>query len=1169
MHHLLKQKQLTNVIQNMAYPLLISGLTDSAKSHIISSIIAEKKRPALIVTHSELRAKQIKEDISFFLGEKVHLYPSKDIIFFNADVRSTTITVDRFSILNSLISGDSPTIVLSIEALMDKLTPKQIFTNSIIKLNIGDNVLMDELKQNLVYMGYERTDPVEQEGQFAIRGGIVDIFTPTFPHAFRLEFFGDEIDSIRTIDTTTQRSLEKINKITIFPMRELVYSDDALASAIVKIKNEYTKTLNSFTDTGAEEEATRIKENIGENISILESNKSLPDIDKFFSYFYSGECLLSYFPEGAPIFFDEPNKINNHAEATLKEFEESTKNRILNGNILPTQGKILFSYQELCNHFDNYSSVLLTSLPQSTIGFSPKSIETIRTRDISIIKNSLDNLVAEITNNNLNGTSVIIFAGTKSKGERLLGELKDRGVSVYFKDKLPINIILNDNENHSYLQNDKAEPVNIITMGSLNKGFEYLDYKLAFISDKEVFIKSNRRPRAKKSLKIESFADLKIGDYIVHDTHGIGIYNGLKTILSDNVSRDYLQVSYADSDTVYVSVNQVDRIQKYIGGENVAVKRMGGAAWEKAKLKVKEAVKELAVDLAKLYAKRNNTAGFQFAKDTVWQKDFEESFPFQETDDQILAIEDVKKDMESQKVMDRLICGDVGFGKTEIALRAAFKAVQDNKQVAFLVPTTILAQQHYITFLERMRDYPINIEVLSRFRTRKAQQETIERLKNGGVDIVIGTHRLLSKDVVFKNLGLVVVDEEQRFGVTHKEKLKQLTINVDVLTLTATPIPRTLHMSLSGIRDISLLQEAPTSRKNIQTFVLEYDAEFVKTAIVRELSRGGQVYYLHNKVRNISSTAKRLKDIIPTAKIEFAHGQMSEIQLENVMMDFIQGSIDVLVCTTIIETGLDIPNVNTIIIQDSDRMGLAQLYQLRGRVGRSDKIAYSYLMYKKDKILDSTAESRLQTIRDFTEFGSGFKVALKDLEIRGVGSLLGAEQHGQMGTVGYEMYTRLLEEAIKELDGESEHHTTAETTIDIRISAYIAPSFIGNEEQRLYIYKKISHIKNENEYYQIQEELEDRYGDLPIAVNNLLNIALLRATAATIGVVSINQKHSNLVVEFSPTSSVNPENVTQAVVRHPNLLLTVGATPYITYKGDKEIYDKDIVQLRKILEELR
>ena len=1174
----------------MNSPLLVTHVTDAAKSHLIAQQIKTHQRPTLIVTHSPLRAKELQADIGFFLGQQggeaseqlVSHYPAKDIIFFSADVRSGNITRERFSVLRRLVDEPTapsetgshlpPVVVLTIEALYDKLTPREAFMPFMTPINLGDEISVEGLVDKLVKMGYHRREQVEAEGHFALRGGILDVYTPASHQgsddmergAYRLEFFGDEVDSIRTLDTTTQRSLNKVGSLTLFPVRELVYTAETLAVALAVLAKDYQKQLDFFVKKGQQEEADKLREHVGETLAILRQSGTAKNIDNFFAYFYDGVSLLDYFPADGCIYFDEPNKIKAHASAVFTEFNMSNTSRLSQGYLLPNQSQMFFSYDGLLRIMANYNTMLLMTLPGSPYGFSPRTMAKIPTREVSLVRHSIENLAEEIRFQNNQGASVVVLAAAKSKAERLATELSGYDIAIHYASGF-----------ESLMSRTESSMTNVTVAGSISRGFEYLEHKVVFISDKEVFAKTKRPIRRKKSARIENFADLKPGDHIVHDIHGIGVYSGLETLITDNVSRDYLQLTYKDGGKIYVPTTQVDRIQKYIGGSNAALSKLGGTAWEKTKTKAKEAVAELARELALLYAQRKEARGYEYTPDTIWQTEFEDSFPFDETNDQLLAIEDVKSDMESTKVMDRLICGDVGFGKTEVAIRAAFKAAQDGKQVAMLVPTTILAQQHWHNFKERMRSFPVNVEVLSRFRTKKEQNETLFRVQTGACDIIIGTHRLLSKDVKFKNLGLVIVDEEQRFGVTHKEKLKHLTVNVDVLTLSATPIPRTLHMSLSGIRDISLLQDPPTSRKNIQTFVLEYDKEFVKTAVTRELARGGQVYYLYNNVRNIGNMAQTIATIVPDARVRFAHGQMSETELETVMMAFIDREIDVLVCTTIIETGLDIPNVNTIVIHDADHMGLSQLYQLRGRVGRSDRIAYAYLMYKKDKLLNEIASRRLQTIRDFTEFGSGFKVALKDLEIRGVGNLLGASQSGHMATIGYEMYSRLLEEAVRELEGKPVEKQR-DVSVEIKISAYIPPTYISNEEQRLYIYKKIAHMRHQQDHDAIYEEIEDKYGELPKSVDNLLQVALLKGVAASLGATEIIQKEQRhgpmvsqvLVVMFDPQATVDPEKITQVVSSSQNLLFTVAAAPYLTYKPQANVTVAELVALRKILESL-
>jgi transcription-repair coupling factor (superfamily II helicase) len=778
-----------------------------------------------------------------------------------------------------------------------------------------------------------------------------------------------------------------------------------------------------------------------------------------------------------------------------------------------------------------FDTVLLSTLAadardmdvKETVPFSVKSLPPLQFNDLE----------GDLRRWREGECRAVVLAGTKYQSQRLADEIVACGFTARFES-----------------EEDEGDPKAVlICRGSLKGGFEYTDIKLAVSTVSAAAEKKRSRRARQAGAKIETFSDLRAGDYVVHENHGIGIYEGIERIAADGVLRDYLKLVYADGGIIYIPTSQMDLIQKYIGGaaSKPKLSKMGGTEWTKAKSKARKAVAILAKDLVDLYARRQSAKGVAYSQDTVWQKEFEESFEFQETEDQLLAIEDVKRDMESGKVMDRLICGDVGYGKTEVAIRAAFKTVQDGKQVAYLVPTTILAQQHWNTFIQRMASFPIKVEVLSRFRTKAQQKQTVERLASGRCDIVIGTHRLLSSDVAFKSLGLVIVDEEQRFGVSHKEKLKAFKGEVNVLTLTATPIPRTLHMSLSGIRDLSVLEEPPQERQPIQTYVMEHNPEFVRDAITREIARGGQVYYLHNRVDNIEEEANKVGELVPEASVAFAHGQMSERELESVMMRFISGELQVLVCTTIIETGLDISNVNTIIIQDADYMGLSQLYQLRGRVGRSNRLAYAYLLYRKDKGLAEVAENRLQTIREFTEFGSGFKIAMRDLEIRGAGNLLGAEQHGHMDSIGYDMYCKLLSQAVSELRGKPKEEEF-ETFVDAPVSAFIPADYIPNEEQKLAIYKKISLVRGESSCSDVKEEIEDRYGPLPKAAENLLFIALLKASAQEAGVLSVVQKGRSIVATFKG-DRVRKDKLNKAVVSQKGrLLFTQAPNPYLTYK---------------------
>ncbi|WP_250278148.1 transcription-repair coupling factor [[Clostridium] colinum] len=1130
-------------LKNETNPLLLSNLLDSQKSHIIYSIAQNFNNSSLIICENELIAKNFYDDLKFFFKDKVFYYPSKDVVFYSADVKSRDIIKYRFDVIKNILSNDNIVIVLSIDALFDRLVKKDIFKNFILNFKIGDTLNIEDLSKKLVFMGYEKTSFVEGIGQFSVRGGIIDIFSPILENAFRIELWDDQIDSIRLLDSFSGRSIENIDNITIYPMRELVYEENDIQIAIKNLLAEFEKAKKIFKENEKNEELLNLTSHTQEVIEKLKTQKTFSGIDKYIQFFYEDNTtLLDYLDKNTIIYFDSPNRIREKANITKNEFLDSLKGRILKGEILPCQNQMIFDYDDILNFSKDFQKILLVNIEQTLKDFSPKQIIHFDVKNSPIEKNSLEGLYDELKSyKNLNYTIVFLASGT-TRCERLEKEFNENNITSIFlnEEKLSTNYTIH-------------KGIVYIVRGSLNKGFEYPKEKFVLFSAKELFgeeKKKKKTTKRKKGTKIESFTDLKIGDYVVHDNHGIAIFCGIEKMVTDGISKDYLKLGYEDDGILYVSVNQLDMIQKYVSGGSATPKinKLGGKQWSVAKAKAKKSIEFLAKDLVELYAKRQQNKGFIFSKDNIWQTEFEDSFPFEETDDQLNAIQDVKSDMESDKVMDRLICGDVGFGKTEVAIRAAFKAVQDKKQVVFLVPTTILAQQHYQTFSNRMKRYPINVDMLSRFRTPAQQKATIKGIATGDVDIVIGTHRILSKDIKFKDLGLIIIDEEQRFGVRHKEKLKALKDNVDVLTLSATPIPRTLHMSMTGIRDMSLLEDPPRERMPVQTYVLEYDIESIKNAINRELARGGQVYYLHNRVHNIEEETEKIQSFVPDAVVSFAHGQMSERELEKVMLGFMKNEINVLVCTTIIETGLDISNVNTIIINNADRMGLSQLYQLRGRVGRSNKTSFAYLMYKEDKILQETSEKRLQTIKEFTEFGSGFKIAMRDLEIRGAGNLLGSQQHGHMDIIGYEMYCKLLDQCVRELKGEEIKEF--ETLVDISINAYISNSYIENETQKLEMYKKIANIKTEANFFDIQDELEDRFGNLPKAVQNLLNIALMKSYANNLGVNKISQCGNTISIKFNDDNKVDIEKLKNLLTTNKNF--SFNGTLQYNIKDNKE-----------------
>ena len=1097
----------------------VSGCADSQKMHLINCL-GKDVRYRIIVTYSDLRAREIFEDYKFY-DRNVTVYPAKDLIFYQADVHGNEITRERIRSLRRLIEGRPMTVVTTFSSLMTPQIPIEVIQNNILHIDRRKPADESEIAVALVQMGYEKNYQVEAPGQFAIRGDIVDVFDLTEENPYRIELWGSEVQSIRSFDIMSQRSVEKLEAIEIYPATEMVLTKQQLRNGLERIQNEADTSIRVLRKDFRTEEAARLKSNVAELTEQLQELHTTTNIESYIRYFYDVPVsFLELFPRGKScVFIDEPGHVQEHANAVENEFRESMVHRAEKGYILPGQMDLLFPVQQCVARMENGRRVLLETLPlaESQNMFTPEKSFVISARSIAPYNNSFDALVKDLQNYHQKGYRTLILSGSRTRAKRLVEDLRDNDVSAFYSED-PGKVL---------------QPGDIMTYyGRILKGFEYPSIKFAVIAESDIFTEHQKKHKKKKHAydgeKISDFADLKVGDYVVHEDHGLGVYKGIEKIESDHVVKDYIKIEYGDGGNLYVLATGLGVIQKYAnGGDENAHKprlnKLGSPEWNKTKSKVKSAVEEVAQDLVELYAKRQEEHGYQFEPDTVWQQEFEDAFPYQETEDQENAIEATKKDMQSSKIMDRLICGDVGFGKTEIAIRAAFKAVQDGKQVAVLVPTTILAQQHYNTFTARMKDFPVRVDMLSRFRTAKEQKKTIEDLRKGQVDIVIGTHRLLSADVKYKDLGLLVVDEEQRFGVTHKEKIKKMKESVDVLTLTATPIPRTLHMSLIGIRDMSVLEEAPNDRQPIQTFVCEYNDEMVREAIVRELSRHGQVYYVYNRVSNIADIAAQVQKLVPEANVAFAHGQMQETQLEKIMYDFIDGDIDVLISTTIIETGLDIPNVNTMIIHDSDQMGLSQLYQLRGRVGRSNRTAFAFLMYKRNKMLKEIAEKRLSAIREFTDLGSGFKIAMRDLEIRGAGNILGQKQSGHMAAVGYDMYCKMLNEAVRKLKGTQtqEEQEGFTTSIDLDVDAFIPTRYILNEEQKLEIYKRIAGIENQGEADDMRDELVDRFGEVPESVDNLLRIAVLRSRAHHLYMVEIKGGNGEISMEVSRNAHIN------------------------------------------------
>lgn len=1034
----------------------ISGCVNTQKIHLLSGI-GSGCGYKLVVFSNEEKAKKAYEEYLLF-GEETYLYPARDLLFYYADIKGKTLTNRRMEVLRAIAEKkkeEPVTVITTMDAFLDGIiSPDEIQKNR-IHITGEDTVDLTKLEQDLTALGYERESQIEAPGQFAVRGGIIDVFPLAEEMPVRIELWGDEIDSIRMFDAKSQRSIENISEITIYPASENCFGNNGLVS--------------------------------------------------FLKYFPENETLL---------FYDEPHRLQETAETVEAEYTESLKNRADAGMKEEGEEELrVFQTKDIISEMNRYSGIGLTTLESKCGLFKVRSVYTVQAKGVNPYNNSFELLTRDLKRLKRNGYRVVLLSGSRTRAKRLAEDLRDYDLSSFYSEDMQREV----------------KPGEIMAAyGYASEGYEYPMLKFVVISESDIFGRKKKKKKRKKyeGQRIQDFAELKPGDYVVHENHGIGVYKGIEKIEVEKIVKDYMKIVYAEGGVLYIPVAQMDLIQKYAGADakKPRLNKLGTIQWGKTKSQVKKAVQIVAKDLVELYAVRQQSEGFVYGPDTVWQKEFEEMFPFEETDDQLQAIEDTKHDMESKKIMDRLICGDVGYGKTEIAIRAAFKAVQEGKQVVCLVPTTILAQQHYNTFVQRLKEFPVRIDLLCRFRSAAEQKKTIEDTKKGFVDILVGTHRVLSKDVVFKDLGLLIIDEEQRFGVTHKEKIKKLKENIDVLTLTATPIPRTLHMSLIGIRDMSVLEEAPNERMPIQTYVMEYNDEMVREAITRELARDGQVYYVYNRVNDIADVAGRIQSLVPDANVAFAHGQMKERELEDIMYDFINGDIDVLVSTTIIETGLDIPNANTMIIQDADRFGLSQLYQLRGRVGRSNRMAYAFLLYQRDKLLKEVAEKRLSAIREFTDLGSGIKIAMRDLEIRGAGNLLGEAQSGHMEAVGYDLYCKMLNEAVRQLKGGPEAETFT-TLIDLNVDAYIPEYYIKNEYQKLDIYKRIAAIESEEELEDMTEELIDRFGDIPKKVQQLLVIASLKSLAHSVYVTAIEQKGEEIRFTMYEKAKIDPSGI--------------------------------------------
>ena len=1187
------------------------GPDDAQRAHLLSAVTRRLNRPMLVIEPNELAASRMAEDMNLLLGGGARFLPGRDVAFLKTAASSRELSMRRIEALGDVMTGAARVLVLSADTLLFRMAPPKSFSSRLLTLSEGMRMEPAELSAALTGAGYERVQIVEARGQCALRGGILDVYPVGSPNALRIEFFDDEIDSIRSFDVMTQRSISRRETVRIYPAQEFLPDDEARRRAVqaleaqlneadaddtrpdrqAAIEQEFDLTpFDEFVNLALADgeppapgkkgkkkappvpqrvtSRTTLERNFGGVLEALRTGRMPDGADTLLPVLLGHDNTVIDYLDAPVIVFDQTDRLRERCENRLLEFTEQYTAALERQQALPVQSKLLMDYDAILARVRN-ERVLLTSLFLRTEqDFRPSKLIQFDCLNASGYQGNIKELARDLDRWKAEGWRVALLAGGTARGERLEGALNTQGSPAPFSPEIP----------------DALEPGRpLIFPMTLNRGFLYPSIKFAVISESDIYGagRQRRSRRASSGEKLAAFTELKVGDYVVHENHGIGQYMGIVRLSSDGACRDFLHIRYQGTDKLYVPTDQLDRVQKYIGseGEPPKLNRLSGGEWQRQKSRVRQSIQAVAADLVKLYAAREHTPGHAFDPDTPWQREFEDGFPYEETPDQLAAIEDIKRDMEEPKIMDRLLCGDVGYGKTEVALRAIFKAVMGGKQAAMLAPTTILVQQHYATMTNRFAGFPVNVETLSRFKTAAEQREIIKRLEAGEIDVIIGTHRLLAKDIKFKDLGLLVVDEEQRFGVSHKEAIKQLKRSVDVLTLTATPIPRTLHMSMVGIRDMSLLQSPPEERYPVQTYVVEYSDGLVRDAILRELSRGGQVYVLHNRVQTIEVMYARLKKLVPEARIGVGHGQMREHALEDVMLDFYDGKFDVLLCTTIIEAGLDVPRANTMIVCDADHFGLSQLYQLRGRVGRSNRLAYCYLTINPRKVLTEAAEKRLAAIREFTEFGSGFRVAMRDLEIRGAGNLLGNEQSGFIASVGYDLYVKMVEDAVRELrreaspsgrreaspEGQSDVPQAdilkdalppVETRVDLKIDAYIPQEYIPNDLLRVEMYKKIASIHDRDSRDDLIEELIDRFGDPNRPVMNLIDVAQLKASCARLGIDYVTNRGDELIMRFAMSANIDLLPILAALREHPECLAVRGGNPpaiaYFAPKKDPE-----------------
>ena len=1070
--------EIINSVENKESPIEISGLNDVGMVQLGTTIHEFTKKPICILTYNEIQARKIYEDIKYFT-ENVVFFPKKDVVTYDYVAESKENLYERIDVLNKIKSKRGLIVVTTIEASMQKLPKKETLFKNELKIKVGNEYNLEDIKRNLLELGYVRCDLIEGRGQFSVRGDIVDIAVNN-KTGIRIEFWGDEVDSIREFNIETQRSIGNKEDATIYPAHEYVL-EEGIDVVCKKIREKYNKNI------------------IEEDIEQIKLGNYTSKIDKYFDCFYERQdTILNYLNSNYLIIIDEIRKLEQRSKNLKKDKENLISSLTSKEKEVPEAITNDLTFEEIFDVLSN-RQILYVEKQDSVSDIKSKKYK-LNYRDVNYYKSEIESLFTDLKDNIKKNKSIYLLIETKEKAKKLKALLEEKEIPCKLEEKLNQTIIVKS-----------REKLVTISIGKLSSGFENYDVNQIVIDANELISGEKRKRRITNTVFKEGekivFADLKQGDYVVHRRYGIGIYIGVNTIKADGIVKDYIKIKYKDDAILYIPTSDLDSIRKYVGGDKIKpnINKLGSKDWENTKNRLKNNLREVAKELIELYAKREKSQGFRFSKDTPWQKEFEDKFPYQETDDQLRCIEEVKKDMESPKPMDRLLCGDVGYGKTEVAMRAAFKAAMDGKQVAYLAPTTVLAEQQYQEFKERMKDFPVKIEILNRFKSKKYQNEVVRKLKTGEVDILIGTHRILGKDIVFKDLGLLIIDEEHRFGVKAKEKIKQMKLNIDVLTMTATPIPRTMHMSVVGIRDMSVIYEPPYNRKPVQTYVLEYDEEVIKEAITKELERKGQVFYIFNNIEGIAKKAEEISNLVPEANVVYAHGQMTGNVIEEIMQEFVEGKTNVLICTTILESGIDIPNANTIIVENADRMGLAQLYQIRGRVGRSDRQAYAYITYKRDKLLTEVADKRLKAIKEFTEFGAGFKIAMRDLEIRGAGSLLGEIQSGHLEQVGYDTYCDLLDQVVKEIKG-IEVKPEVDIQIDLDITSYIPDSYIEDSSEKIDIYQKIALCRTEEDIQNVVDEVIDRFGNMPEELNNLLEIARIKQLCKLTAIVKITEK---------------------------------------------------------------